>query len=98
MVVLGLRRGELCGLQRDDVQDGKLYIRRAVNCYGEVTRSKTKAAQRCIALPAHTQRILDDQAALLRAAGIVSTWLFPDGEGRVSDPNNLYKRWKSYAD
>lgn len=97
-MVLGLRRGELCGLQRDDVQDGKLYIRRAVNCYGEVTRGKTKAAQRFIALPAHAQRILDDQAALLRAAGIVSTWLFPDGEGRVSDPNNLYKRWKSYAD
>lgn len=97
MVILGLRRGELCGLQRGDVQDGKLYIRRAVNRYGEITKGKTKAAQRCITLPAHALYILDEQAALLRAAGIVSAWLFPDGDGRVSDPDNLYKRWKSYA-
>jgi integrase len=97
MVVLGLRRGELCGLQRDDVCDGKLYIRRAVNCYGEITKGKTKAAQRCVVLPAHAQRILDDQAALLRVAGIISPWLFPNGNGEISDPNNLYKRWKSYA-
>lgn len=98
MVVLGLRRGEVCGLQRDDVKDGKLTINRSVNCHQEITKGKTKAANRTIVIPAHAQKILDDQAALLRSAGIVSRWLFPDGDGCMSDPNNVYKRWKSYAD
>ena len=97
MVVLGLRRGEVCGLQRDDIKDGRLTVNRSVNCHGEVTKGKTKAARRTIVIPAHAQKILDDQFALLRQAGIVSRWVFPDGDGNVSDPNNVYARWKSYA-
>lgn len=97
MVVLGLRRGEVCGLQRDDIKDGRLTVTRSVNCHQEVTKGKTKAARRTIVIPAHAQKILDEQAAMLRAAGIVSRWVFPDAAGDVSDPNNMYARWKSYA-
>lgn len=97
MVVLGLRRGEVCGLQRDDIKDGKLSIKRSVNSLGEVTQGKTRAAQRTIVVPAHAQKILDGQAAMLRQAGIVSRWIFPDGDGNMSDPNSVYKRWLAYA-
>ena len=97
MVILGLRRGELCGLQRDDIKDGRLTIRRSVNTHGEVTQGKTRAAQRTMVIPAHAQKILDEQAAMLRAAGIVSRWMFPDELGDMSDPNSVYKRWTVYA-
>lgn len=97
MVVLGLRRGEVCGLQRDDIKDGRLTVNRSVNCHGEVTRGKTKAARRTIVIPAHAQKILDEQSALLRQAGIVSRWVFPNGDGGMSDPNGVYKRWLTYA-
>lgn len=97
MVVLGLRRGELCGLQRNDIKGGRLEVRRSVNSLGEVTQGKTRAAQRSIVIPAHAQKIIDAQFAMLRQAGIVSQWLFPDGSGDMSDTNNFYKRWSVYA-
>lgn len=97
MVVLGLRRGELCGLQRDDIKGGGLEVRPSVNSLGEVTQGKTRAAQRSIVIPAHAQKIIDAQFAMLRQAGIVSQWLFPNGSGDMSDTNNFYKRWSVYA-
>ena len=96
MVVTGLRRGELCGLRREDIDNGRLCVRRSVTQNCEITQGKTKAAQRTMVITDHAQKILDDQAAMLRAAGIVSPWLFPGGDGSMTYPKLMYKRWKVY--
>ena len=33
---------------------------------------------------------------MLRRAGIISPWLFPDPEGECTDPKLLYERWDRY--
>lgn len=96
MVALGLRRGEVCGLRNEDIQGGILTVRRSVNSLGEVTQGKTKAAQRRMAIPAHAQAILDAQAAQLKAAGIISPWVFPADDGSMADSNKVYGTWDTY--
>lgn len=96
LVVTGLRRGELCGLKHSDIKKGALTIRRSVNTYNEITTGKTSNAQRVMALSAHAQEILDAQAAMLKAQGVISPWVFPDEEGGMLDPNHLYKKWRTY--
>ena len=56
MVVTGLRRGELCGLRREDVENGRLYVRRSVTQNCEITQGKTKAAQRTMVITDHAQK------------------------------------------
>ena len=95
-VVTGLRRGELAGLQKSDYQDGMLMIRRSINSLNEVTGGKNENAKRYILLWERAQAILDDQANMLKRAGIISKWLFPGEDGLKSDPNHIYGRWHTY--
>ncbi|MDY2951183.1 MAG: tyrosine-type recombinase/integrase, partial [Eubacteriales bacterium] len=76
--------------------NGRLCVRRSVTQNCEITQGKTRAAQRTMVITDHAQKILDDQAAMLRAAGIVSPWLFPGSDGSMSDPRLMYKRWEVY--
>lgn len=96
LLVTGLRRGEACGLQRDDRDGDRLHIRRSINGFDEITRGKTDTAKRTVYITPTITKVLNDQAALLRAAGIVSPWLFPDGDGHMSSPNNVYNSWDTY--
>ena len=75
----GLRRGEICGLQWQDLDfsTGKLRIRRAVIamkhqpcCVGE---TKTNAGRRTITLPPHTLEMLKN-----RKKTSYSQWIFPN--------------------
>ena len=75
----GLRRGEICGLQWQDLDfsTGKLRIRRAVIamkhqpcCVGE---TKTDAGRRTITLPPHTLEMLKN-----RKKTSYSQWIFPN--------------------
>lgn len=91
IAVLGLRRGELCGLQRSDLQGNVLMIRRSINSKREITTGKTPAAQRSIILPDIAQQILTAQTA--RIANISTLWLFPNINGQPINPNSLYNRW-----
>lgn len=33
---------------------------------------------------------------MLKAAGVVSPWLFPKADGTQSVPNDIYRRWLTY--
>lgn len=96
LTVTGLRRGELCGLRREDVRDGILTVSRSINSYNEITSGKNDNARRVIVLPKIAQRILTDQSLMLRRAGIISPWLFPDPDGECTDPKIFYERWDRY--
>lgn len=95
-VATGLRRGELCGLRREDVVHGLLTVNRSINRHGEETTGKNDNARRTIAISQTAQMILSDQATMLRQMGIVSPWVFPDENGKRSDPNSIYKHWLTY--
>jgi Site-specific recombinase XerD len=96
IVVLGLRRGELCGLRREDIKDGILTIKRSINSMNEETAGKNDNARRSIYLPKAALDILADQRTSLMDRGIKSPWLFPDASGDRLDPNHLKKQWDTY--
>lgn len=95
-VVLGLRRGELAGLKSSDIKGNILYISRSIGDGMEITAGKTKNARRAILLPQIAQNIMEDQARMLKARGIVSPWIFPDAYGDCSNPSSMYKQWIAY--
>lgn len=97
IVCLGLRSGELCGLKVSDYDGTTLTINRAINRVRQITPGKTSNARRSIVLPQHAKKILADQAEMLKQQGIRSKWLFPNMYGKNTNPNNLYRRWHSYA-
>ena len=96
-VVLGFRRGEVCGLMRSDLEKDVLTIRRAINNMNIETRGKNKNARRAVKLPKLAQSIVADQLAMLKSLRIVSPWLFPDENGERLDSNHFYKRWAQYG-
>lgn len=96
IVILGLRRGELCGLRSADLKKNILHIQRSINSINEITTGKNENANRYIALPQRAQRVLEDQKRMLKRYGIVSPWLFPSIEGEQTESNSLYKYWYTY--
>lgn len=96
IVILGLRRGELCGLMRSDLENNILHINRSFNNLGEETPGKNENARRYIALPTIAQKILRDQQEMQKQRGIISPWIFPDESGERLDSNHLYKAWAAY--
>lgn len=96
LVATGLRRGELCGIKKADIKDGVLHIKRAINRNGNVTAGKTENAQRVFPLSDLALKVLEDQRAMLKERGIISPYVFPSPEGKVSDSNAIYKQWLTY--
>lgn len=60
-VLTGLRPGELIGLQWDDIKDGIVHLRRAINEYGEITNGKNDNARRDFALNIFSSAVLEAQ-------------------------------------
>lgn len=96
-VVTGLRRGELVGLKKEDV-DSTLSIKRSVNKYLEETHGKNDNARRVMKLSEIATEIIKEQKAMLDRHGIDSPWVFPDKHGERSDPNLIYKQWIRYLE
>jgi integrase len=95
-VLSGLRRGELCGLQWDDLQCNILYVRRSISSTNQITKGKNKNAKRYMVLTGLMLDEIEQQRALLRRSGIISPWIFPAPDGSMIHPNNLYRRWYVY--
>jgi len=90
----GLRRGEICALQRDDLnfKTGALRVERQVHrVKGElvVSQPKTKASNRSVILPAPVVKVL----AQYRQT-VTSRWMFPSpvSENAPKDPTAVRKR------
>lgn len=97
-VLTGFRPGELIGLQRRDVKDGNYQIRRSINRHDETTEGKNQNAIRSGVLGALAMTELEQQTAQLRAAGIVSPYIFPDTDGGSMKQQTYYKHWKRYCE
>ena len=90
----GLRRGEICALQWDDLNfnTGELQVKRQVHrVKGElaVSEPKTKASNRSVILPPLVLKVLSDYKTEIN-----STWMFPSPLNNDSprDPAAVRKR------
>lgn len=98
LVVTGLRSGEMCGLQWDDIVGDCILVRRTITNYHETRSGKTANALRTLPLTSYANRILDDQRALLQSSGISSTYIFPRQNGDPLIPVYFWHAWKRYAE
>lgn len=76
-VLIGLRPGELLGLQWRDLRGNKLHVRRAYNDEGEITQGKNDNAVRVIVLGETAMAEVLAQKKKLLAAGTSLYWMFP---------------------
>lgn len=97
LILVGLRPGELCGLQNSDISGDKLTIRRSVNQYGEITSGKNKNARRTIVLGKWALRILEQQRDMLKKRHIISKWVFPNESGEMLISLHLYKMCRTFG-
>ena len=98
IVLTGLRRGELCGLQWADIQNNVLRIKRSISSTQTVTPGKNENARRYIVLSSLMLTEINAQRELLKKVGIISPWIFPSPVGGVINTNNLYNQWQSYRE
>ena len=96
IVAVGLRPGEMIGLQRVNIDSNVIKIRGAINKYNKQTKGKNKRAIRTYKIGKIAQRIWNDQQALLKREGIVSTYAFPDKDGTPLTLVHLEKAWERY--
>lgn len=98
----GARRGEICGLRWDDLDDGRLWIRRAVvyTAADGVLVKDTKTGEkgrRRIRLDLRTLDRIETHRARLEAAGVPTAagWMFPASYGPIDPvrPDNLTQAW-----
>ena len=89
MVATGLRPGELTGLQWSDIHGDTIYLQRAVNVYGEVTRGKNDNAVRPVPITQIARRILEDQ---WQATGKSVGYIFD-----IQSQSTLRHRWHNYC-
>ena len=96
-ITTGLRRGEICGLKWDDLDEksGKLRVRRSIRVAPggelEIGETKTEKGSRSILLPPSTLHLLLE----LRKKA-VTEWIFPSllAPERPTSPNAAYQRLK----
>ena len=96
-ITTGLRRGEICGLQWDDLdeQTGRLKVRRSIRVAPggelEIGETKTERGARSILLPPSTLHILKE-----RHKSAMTQWIFPSllTPEKPTSPNAAYQRLK----
>lgn len=96
--VTGLRPGEIKGLEKNDIKNDIIYLRRSINKYGEETTGKNDNARRNFQLTQHAQQILNDQENLMESLEIKSKYIFPNEHGEAITQSRFYKRWVKYRD
>lgn len=95
-VLTGVRPGELLGLKWTDVKNEKVYISRSINSKNQITAGKNDNARRVIALPSLAVQALDAQRKKLRAAGLVTPWVFPANTGDHGKSRTIEETWRSF--
>ena len=96
-ITTGLRRGEICGLKWDDLDEttGKLKVRRSIRVAPggelEVGETKTEKGMRNILLPPSTLHLLKE-----RRKTALTEWIFPSllAPEKPTSPSTAYQRLK----
>ncbi len=89
-VLTGLRPGELRGLRWEDIDGGRVFVRRSINVFGEETKGKNANAVRSFVLS--ELALKEIEAQLLE---------YPSSSGYVFDlpsPTAYRERWQKYCE
>lgn len=97
-VVTGLRPGELIALKQSDISGVHLSVRGSIDYNNNPTPGKNKNAQRTFALTPTMLKILADQQEMLRAAGVISPYVFPYFDGDHVTQCTLERAWRRYRE
>ena len=97
-ITTGLRRGELCGLRWEDLDEGSghLKVRRSIRVIAggelEIGETKTERGMRSILLPPSTLHLLKE-----RRKTAMTPWIFPSllTPERPTSPNAAYQKLKA---
>ena len=92
-VMTGLRPGELLGIQVDDIQKDRIYIRRAVNARGYITDGKNKNARRMVPIGELASAIIRQTIKRNEDANLRTPWLFCAADGSQGSQSGLRKHW-----
>lgn len=92
-VLTGLRPGELLGIQVDDIQKGRILVRRAVNARGYITDGKNKNARRMVPIGSLASEIIKQTIKRNEDANLRTPWLFCSPDGSQGKQNGLRKHW-----
>lgn len=100
--IIGLRPGELLGLDISDISETRCTVSRSINRYGEITRGKDKNALREIALrtfeiPKIGLAEIRAQRKMLLSAGVQSDALFPTPDGERTVQRVYLRNWNRYS-
>lgn len=96
MATTGMRPGEVYGLQRADVENGLICVRRSINNHKRVTGGKNENAVRTMVQKPIDAKILSDQLEMLKKHGIISPWLFCDEYGGQPNPLIITHHWAAF--
>lgn len=96
MATSGLRPGEAYGLQRADVENGLITVKRSINKSGTITPGKNENAPRTFVQKPIDSDIIFKQLAMLSENKILSPWLFCDEDGMKPNPIVISHRWDEY--
>lgn len=92
-VLTGLRPGEILGIQKDDIQGNRIYIRRAVNARGRVTDGKNENARRMIPISNHAAEILRQTIQRNEELNLNTPWVFCSPDGSQGKQTRMRKQW-----
>lgn len=96
--IVGLRPGELIGLDINDIKNTVCSIRRSFNERGVETLGKNQNARRQFEIPAIGLKEIKAQRKMLLAAGVKTTILFPTPDGDRTTQKVYRSHWKRYRD
>ena len=97
-VLTGMRPGEIVGLQRKDIKDGIVHIKRSVNIYGETTSGKNDNARRTFELSPIAADTLKKQYEFMALKGIVSPYVFPSLNGECTKQRTYERHLKRFCE
>jgi len=92
----GLRKGELLGLQWDDLHGTKLFIQRTVDMEGVIQeRTKTEASHAVLTLDSLLCDALHVHQERMKKEGLESPLMFPSTRGTILPQRNLDRHFKT---
>jgi integrase len=94
LALTGMRPGEALGLQVDDIQGDRAYIKRSVNAKGVITDGKNENARRMIPLGSYALSVIRATIERNEGKNLHTPWIFCDKYGRQGNQSTMRNQWQ----
>lgn len=93
LALTGLRPSEGLGLQKEDIYEDFIVIRRGVTNKGMISEGKNKNARRIVPLCSEAKIILDETIKRNLEHHFLGPWIFCSCEGKMGNQSSMKKDW-----